>query len=201
MTNQWYYSDDENKHGPYTDRELRDLADAGDIIPTTIIWKQGIEQGKVASEVKNLFPINESANPLADEVIPAEEPIVDSTSESVSSDALIDSAEHEMDTDHEEELPETAMVPPEVPEPVVPTRNAYQQDQQKKARATVVKGAVLISQDGTNARIRKKCAKCGHEDSSVSRLLIRPGSNTTTFFCPKCKKIHPVELRGAVSAY
>ena len=55
MADRWFYAHDEIKIGPYSGRELRDLADSGEIVVTDTIWKEGIEQGVLARKVKNLF--------------------------------------------------------------------------------------------------------------------------------------------------
>src|ERR1700687_447219 len=75
MVDQWYYGRSENKLGPYSSRELRDLAIAGTIRPTDTVWKAGIEKGVAADKVKNLFaptpadavppPVEPPAEPIA----------------------------------------------------------------------------------------------------------------------------------------
>jgi predicted RNA-binding Zn-ribbon protein involved in translation (DUF1610 family) len=54
----------------------------------------------------------------------------------------------------------------------------------------------LLSQDGKEARIRKKCLKCGTEDNKRTTLKILPGTSRTTFFCPQCRRISPIEMSG-----
>jgi hypothetical protein len=71
-----------------------------------------------------------------------------------------------------------------------------QLSQPKKGRAVAVKGAILISQDGQTIQYRKKCCKCGHEDASKNRMPIRHGLTRANFFCPKCRKLSPVEIQG-----
>ena len=66
----------------------------------------------------------------------------------------------------------------------------------RKRRITGVKGAIVLSQDGKEARIRKKCIKCGTEDRSRSTIKILPGASRTTFFCPNCRRVYPVEITG-----
>jgi hypothetical protein len=56
MADLWYYGEDEFKLGPFSGRELRDLATCGLIHKDDTIWKEGIEHGVLATKVKNLFP-------------------------------------------------------------------------------------------------------------------------------------------------
>jgi hypothetical protein len=56
MADLWFYGEDECKLGPFSARELRDLANCGLIHAADTIWKEGIEKGVLARKVKNLFP-------------------------------------------------------------------------------------------------------------------------------------------------
>lgn len=66
MTSQWYYGRESDISGPVTDRELFDLAARGEIVPTDTVWRDDIEEGVRAGNVKNLFPVVESAVTVAD---------------------------------------------------------------------------------------------------------------------------------------
>jgi hypothetical protein len=55
MTTQWYYVHDAKRLGPFTARQLAELAAAGKILPTDTVWKEGMEKGVPAEKVKNLF--------------------------------------------------------------------------------------------------------------------------------------------------
>jgi hypothetical protein len=57
MVSIWYYAHDENKIGPFSPRELKDLADTGTILRSDTIWQDSIEKGVLASRVRNLFPL------------------------------------------------------------------------------------------------------------------------------------------------
>jgi GYF domain 2 len=70
------------------------------------------------------------------------------------------------------------------------------QFQTKKGRAMAVRGAVIVSQDGTMVFFRKKCTQCGHEETGRNRLPIRNGVMRAGYFCPKCRKVRPVEIQG-----
>jgi hypothetical protein len=66
----------------------------------------------------------------------------------------------------------------------------------KKGRAISARGAALLNQDGEFVTYRKKCLKCGFDNTSTNRMPIRNGTTRTTFFCPKCRKLQPVEIQG-----
>jgi hypothetical protein len=51
----WFYEYDGQRHGPVNSSTLRHLAKHGAIIPSTRIWKDGVEAAAQASQVKNLF--------------------------------------------------------------------------------------------------------------------------------------------------
>jgi hypothetical protein len=70
MANHWYYAHQDIKSGPYSDRQLRDLADAGQVLPTDTVWKNAIAHRVLASKVKNLFPPAEAAAPAGAGVAP-----------------------------------------------------------------------------------------------------------------------------------
>ena len=56
MTDQWYYVHDSKRIGPLTARQLMERASAGQLKPTDMVWKEGMEKGIPAEKVKNLFP-------------------------------------------------------------------------------------------------------------------------------------------------
>ena len=58
----WYYAHDENRIGPFSSRQLKELASTGAILVCDTIWKEGIVKGVVASRVKNLFPLANGAS-------------------------------------------------------------------------------------------------------------------------------------------
>jgi HEAT repeat protein len=51
----WYYGDGEQRHGPVSMNELRELASSGKIQPTDLVWSRGMAEWTAASEVKGLF--------------------------------------------------------------------------------------------------------------------------------------------------
>jgi hypothetical protein len=56
VANQWYYARDAYRLGPFSGRELLDLAICGLVGRTDTVWKAGVEKGVLAEKVKNLFP-------------------------------------------------------------------------------------------------------------------------------------------------
>jgi GYF domain 2 len=66
----------------------------------------------------------------------------------------------------------------------------------KMRRATVECGAIIISQDGDRVRFRKKCVRCGFEESCNSVMRLMPGVNRQLFFCPKCRKQVGIAIRA-----
>ncbi len=182
MDVQWFYGRDENKLGPFSSRELRDLATAGKIRPTDTVWKAGIEDGVAAEKVKNLF-----APTPADAVPPAVEPPTEPTAAPTPSAAAPSASLNENDDTVSEPPPHVGKIPMPPGRLLEPTR---------KARATAGRGAVIVSQDGHAVQFRKKCSDCGHVDASKNRMIIRNGTTRFSYYCPKCRKLQPVEIGG-----
>jgi len=183
MVDQWFYGRNETKVGPFSSKELRDLATAGTIRPTDTVWKAGIEKGVAADKVKNLF-----APTAADAVAPAVEPPTEpadapppSAAAPASSLDSNDYADSEPPSDHVGKIP----MPP-----------GRQLEPTRKGRATAGRGAVIVSQDGHAVQFRKKCIGCGHVDASKNRMIIRNGTTRLSYYCPKCRKLQPVEVSG-----
>jgi len=51
----WYYSRGDERVGPIRSRELKSLAESGDILPETLVWKQGLKDWVPARKVNGLF--------------------------------------------------------------------------------------------------------------------------------------------------
>ena len=179
MPDQWFYAHGPERLCPFSSTELLALATAGKITPSDTVWKAGIEQGVPAAKVKRLFP---------------EAP-----------------AEHPKETTIPDDAPpprDEATAAPEVSEsmgrveplgsslPRLPGAASNPNLKPKKGRATAVRGAVIVSQDGVNVQYIKKCIKCGHNDASKSRMPIKQGTTRVGFYCPKCRKLRPVEIQG-----
>jgi hypothetical protein len=75
MADRWYYGYDEKKFGPLSARLLRYLAASGQLLPSDTVWKEGIEKGVLARDVKNLFPPTPAlATPVSASVPPVKLP-------------------------------------------------------------------------------------------------------------------------------
>lgn len=174
MTNGWYYAHDGERRGPFTGRQLRILALSGRILRTDSVYREGIEAGVEASEVKNLFAIV----PTPARVTSVAEPV------SVVAEPL--------------PIPAPEPVPVSVPAPNIapPPQVAAPMRAPRKFSAIAVKGAVVMSQDGERVKYKKKCTKCQHEDSSWTTAPITVGTMKAIYFCPKCSQRREVELRG-----
>jgi hypothetical protein len=51
----WYYAKDEQQQGPVTPAQLKSLANSGKLLPTDLVWKEGMADWAPASDVKGLF--------------------------------------------------------------------------------------------------------------------------------------------------
>lgn len=111
------------------------------------------------------------------------------------SDSLCPEAKAERSPGTSPDLTSTADEKPQIP----PIANKPADSQKKrvgKGRATALKGAVIISQDGEYLKYRKKCTECGHEDSCTRAIPITNGVTRDTFFCSKCRKKREVVIQG-----
>ena len=72
METQWYYSENNQRRGPVTEEELKQLAASGQLKPTDKVWKKGMGSWGPASAVAGLFPpsINEEPPPLPVDGLP-----------------------------------------------------------------------------------------------------------------------------------
>lgn len=182
MSTLWYYAHDKKKHGPFSQGQLKEMAAAGTILPIDTVWKEGVEQGVEASRVKNLFP----------------QPVINST---YAIDAALLGAAPPVQSAPLADVPafepivvNTNLVPLEEPEPPKAKPKAPEKTV-KKGRAVALKGADIVSQDGTHARYRKKCTKCGHNDSACHMIAIANRLVKENFFCPKCRKRREVAIQ------
>lgn len=61
MADNWYVGKNGNKSGPFSPAELRDMASRGDLLPTDMVWKQGLASWVQASAIKGLFASSAAA--------------------------------------------------------------------------------------------------------------------------------------------
>src|SRR6516225_3179064 len=52
---QWYYARGDRQSGPVSSRELKRLADAGELLPTDLVWKDGETKRRPAAAFTHLF--------------------------------------------------------------------------------------------------------------------------------------------------
>ena len=55
MAAEWHYSKDGKKIGPISAQELKSLADSGGLLPTDLVWKEGMSEWKQAGSINGLF--------------------------------------------------------------------------------------------------------------------------------------------------
>lgn len=183
MGDEWYYAQDHDILGPVSAERLKELAAGGQLQPTDVVWKNQSETGVPAAKVKHLFS-----------AAPAEAPAgpVKSVCEVVLQAPSVAPAEPAPD---QGPAPAEAMLAKNE-RPSAGDAPKPQQPAARKLRVISAKGAVVLSQDGKDVRVRKKCIKCGQDDRATTTLAIRPGAARTTFYCPRCKKLQPVEVQG-----
>jgi GYF domain 2 len=227
MADQWYFAKGERKLGPYSPAQFKELADSGQLLPTDTVWKEGIEKGVLAAKVKNLFtqlvppspappvPMEQGA---AEELIPGSRAEEEKTEAKPPETDLPSAASASANLSPGPSPVEVETTPPSVPatQPEQPAEQAATPEQQPPAKKTPIqkppapqkttrtfrvvgaRGAIVLGQDGTYVKYKKKCPVCGTEDSSVRTLQIRSGINRDRYFCQKCKKLQHVEIHGAV---
>jgi GYF domain 2 len=252
MADQWYYASDEQKLGPYSAVQLKQLAALTKLRPSDTVWKNDIEKGVLAAKVRHLFAdLPVIAIPV--EAIPAEaiELIVSAQPPEVLA-AIITTAVahleplptlangHKASAEHLLKIPDVIVLQvlpskfdssplptpwtnfpspegmqaagPETPpaskagaDSIESRSPANQNPNQptpsktaKKGRATAVRGAVIVYQDGENVKYRKKCIKCSNEDSCTRAMPIKNGITRVSYYCPKCRKNGEVLIQGQV---
>ena len=56
MSSKWFWAHDGQKNGPVESTEIHALARSGRLLPTDLIWKEGLADWVEARKVKGLFP-------------------------------------------------------------------------------------------------------------------------------------------------
>lgn len=66
MNDNWYYSKNGQQLGPFGLGQLKQLADAGMLSPSDLVWQEGYKEWMAAGSVSELFPVvNVAAAPSA----------------------------------------------------------------------------------------------------------------------------------------
>jgi hypothetical protein len=63
MSEQWFYSKGGQQQGPVSSQQLKQMAATGQLQPTDLVWKEGMEQWVAASSIKGLFVATTSTPP------------------------------------------------------------------------------------------------------------------------------------------
>ncbi len=215
MSDQWYLTRDGKEYGPYSVDHVLRLAELGRLQPTDLVRKEGMTAGVPASQIKRLYP-----DAVAAVDSPPDGPAGPTAVASATATVATGSPEtltHRPNT-AEEHLPPAEDVPPassptDSAGPMLPAEpspasgnrllsaskappSSASQPKKHLRRAVAVSGAIIMGQDGTTVKFRKKCTKCGYEDSARSTLIIGVGQMRTQFFCRKCRKQREVTLQG-----
>src|SRR5260370_27621389 len=198
MADNWYYANDQERLGPFSSAQLQELATIGQLVPTQIVWKEGIDKGVLAAKVRNLFPASQRESPppaaaaVPSSCLPAQAegpvPAMAYESPPPRSPATVENQGPSLQADPDEDQK-------------LQRKNAPKQNLPSAKRLFRVvgsSGSVILGQDGTCVRYKKKCPYCGHDDSSMKTIAIRSGVNRDRFFCQKCRKLQQVEIHGAV---
>jgi hypothetical protein len=66
MANEWFYTQNgQPAPSPISAVELKQLASAGQLQPTDLVWQEGMETWKPASSIKGLFPTTKVDSPVS----------------------------------------------------------------------------------------------------------------------------------------
>ncbi len=65
MADQWYYARDDDKHGPVTAAQLKELAANGGLTPSDLVWRDGLSEWMPARRIHGLFPAQVGPPPLS----------------------------------------------------------------------------------------------------------------------------------------
>jgi len=65
MATEWFYKRDGEKHGPFSSQQLRGMATSGQLLPSDLIWKEGMSDWRRAGDSSQLFTHSASTPPRA----------------------------------------------------------------------------------------------------------------------------------------
>jgi len=223
MADQWYYERDGKSHGPFSAGQLQERAADGRIQRQDTVWKEGLDKRVAAVRVQHLFAVTAASAPVVaapdlpeppTEWTPPElgvetgataspveaaatQPVPQSDLSSFPDDADLIPLEDEEDPPSPEAKAAETAKPAAAGGQDAKEPDHRRKPEVRKRRVISVKGGLLMGQDGEKMKIRKKCGRCGRDDTSVMTFTIPMGNMRVDFFCPKCKKNSPVEVQGA----
>lgn len=192
MAVQFFFGHGVEQFGPFPANRMRELAAAGEIQPTDMVWQEGDERRCPAARVKNLFPVvevlgrTEGQSSSADSPTGLTAPADQEHPRQESHAAPVNTPAAQSKALSQAEAPALAATPP-----------ASRRHEARKRRVVCLKGAVLLGQDGVEVKFKKKCSVCGYEDPTRSTTKIPMGFMRLSFFCRDCRKSRPVEISGA----
>ena len=64
MSQEWYYAKGERRHGPISSKQLRGLAESGELQPNDLVWTEGMTDWRPAHAVKGLMVTSPTPPPL-----------------------------------------------------------------------------------------------------------------------------------------
>lgn len=67
----WYYARDNKQMGPVSSAELKNLADAGQLQPDDLVWREGLTEWAPARSVRGLFEEETKPAPVQESPLPA----------------------------------------------------------------------------------------------------------------------------------
>lgn len=65
MAAEWYYAKGKQKHGPLSEAQLQELTASGELLPSDMVWKQGMKAWVKAGSLTGFFP-DDGPPPLED---------------------------------------------------------------------------------------------------------------------------------------
>ena len=61
---QWYYARNDQQYGPVSAADLKQLAEAGQLSPNDLLWREGMDAWTTAVNLRGLF-LEDGANPTS----------------------------------------------------------------------------------------------------------------------------------------